>query len=137
METARFLRIGLLCLLILTMAQTPLIACKGFPHFEDLFFGLRGERPVGPESFVGNGLDGIKASGEKLLHLGLVGVLREEPLAFACAPLPAELIFTEEDLWRVRPAGAPEKRGTFAEWRAGLHDDICWLPEEIVRVEDD
>jgi hypothetical protein len=44
------------------------------------------QRPVGPEFFVGEGLDGVEAAGEELLRFGLVCILREEPFALAGAP---------------------------------------------------
>jgi len=50
-----------------------------------------------PEGFVGDGLDGIEAAGQKLLGFGLVCVLGEEPLALAGAPDFGELVFADVD----------------------------------------
>ena len=49
------------------------------------------QRPVGPQRLVGDRLHGVEPPRQQLLHLGLVGVLREEPLTLARAPHLREL----------------------------------------------
>ena len=52
----------------------------------------------------------VEPAGEQLLHLGLVRVLRKNPLAFALAPHLCHLAVVKEDVRRVRPAGTPHQR---------------------------
>ena len=96
------------------------------------------QRPVGPEGFVGEGLDGIEAAGEQLLDFGLVCVLGEEPFAVACAPDLGELVFAEEDIGRVGVAGAPEQRGALAMLAAAReHQERRLAWKKLVRIKDD
>ena|ERR1700679_2728470 len=97
-----------------------------------------GEGAVGPEIFVGDGLDEVEAAGEEVLGLELVGVLGEEPLAVAGAPVFGELLVADEDVGGVGVAGTPEEGGAFAVLAAAGKDEERGLAvEEVVRVEDD
>ena len=80
------------------------------------------ERPIGPEGFVGEELDGIKAAGEELLGFVLVEVLGKEPVALAGAPEFGKLIIRQENIGCVRVAGAPEQRRAFAMLAAAWED---------------
>ena len=96
------------------------------------------QRAVGPEGFVGEGLDGVKAAGKQLLDLGLVRVFGEEPLAFANSPYFGELVFADVDSGCVGVAGAPEQGGAFTMLAALLGDDEGQsISEKLVRVEND
>jgi len=63
------------------------------------------QRSVGPEGFVGDGLDVVEAAREQLLGFRLVGVLREEPLAFAGSPDLREPVVAQKNLWRIGITG--------------------------------
>jgi hypothetical protein len=97
-----------------------------------------GEGAVGPEVFVGQGLDQDKAGAQEALGFELVGVLGEEPLAVASAPGCGELLVAEEDVGGVGVAGAPEEGGAFAVLAAAGKDYVGgFAVEEVVGVVDD
>ena len=96
------------------------------------------ERPIGPEGFVGEELDGIKAAGEELLGFVLVEVLGKEPVALAGAPEFGELVLAKENIGGVGIAGTPEQCGAFPVLAAAReHQQGRFSMEKAVRIKND
>ena len=95
------------------------------------------QRPVRPEGFVRDGLDGNKPPGKQLLNLGPVGVLRKQPMTRSVAPLCRELVLAEEDIRSIGIAGAPYQRRSVTMLRTAFHDNESRMAEEAMRIEDD